>query len=270
MQCAARCPARHGVAAQSHCATVVPQPQAATSTQVAISVVDSGGDGLGDTVLILVGGQHSTQSLQRPPACSVRSHCRLWLPGRGTWAEWSCAHRHVRDRCRSSRHDARQHANARCIRRDCERVRRAAGARGIVRATFRSALMSTPACLRGIALWQPKIASHLSQLQRSALGDGARARFGAIRTTAGGGSSVQLLGRARNGVHRARSECDDLCARGRGVRCTAARLRGSPAPAEASQCNPKQKRSEAKALLACRFAVCGGTGPSVRRSMSTL
>ncbi len=37
-----------------------------------------------------------------------------------------------------------------------------------------------------------------------------------------------------------------------------------------SQRNPKQKRSEAKALRACRFAVCGGTGPSVRRSMSTL
>ena len=77
MPCAPRC--SRSIALCDGCAA------AATSTQVAISVVDSGGDGLGDTVLILVGGQHSTQSLQRPPACSVRSHCRLWLPGRGTW-----------------------------------------------------------------------------------------------------------------------------------------------------------------------------------------
>ena len=76
MPCAPRC--SRSIALCDGCAA------AATSTQVAISVVDSGGDGLGDTVLILVGGQHSTQSLQRPPACSVRSHCRLWLPGRGT------------------------------------------------------------------------------------------------------------------------------------------------------------------------------------------
>ena len=262
MQCAARCPARHGVAAQSHCATVVPQ-QCATSTQVAISVVDSGGDGLGDTVLILVGGQHSTQSLQRPPACSVRSHCRLWLPGRGTLPS------------------GRAHigtfvigAEAVGTMRDSTPTPDAFGETASEYAA-RPAPVALYVCT-GMLAWHSAVAAQdcltfvtiaaisSRRWRARAVGSGSHACWRRLECSTARPSTQRRASRKKRMRRSLRpwTRRSMHCRSTSRLSCTS---RGKPMQSQA-----KAKRSEAKALLACRFAVCGGTGPSVRRSMSTL